>query len=257
MPDRLAAYVRSFGVLGQAAADEQHTEEIRKAICAILLDQTGHDFNGYKTRTFYRRIERRMQVLQISSLEAYAARLRTDAGEVNTLFRDLLIGVTNFFRDAKAFEALEKLVLSRLFEKKGAQDTIRVWVTGCATGEEAYSLAFVLREHSEQARSRAKVQIFATDIDEAALAVARAGRYPDSLLEGVSKERLARNDEEPRIYRLTLDTVDKPNLQLIMFPGKMAAAKTKGVSPKVAPEAAPPSPWATTSSEGTVPRRSP
>ncbi len=128
-----------------------------------------------------------MQVLQIAAIEAYAVRLRTDPGEVNTLFRDLLIGVTNFFRDAQAFEALEKLVMSRLFENKGAQDTIRVWVPGCATGEEVYSLAVILREQSEQARSRAKVQIFATDIDDAALAVARSGRYPDSLLEGVSK----------------------------------------------------------------------
>src|SRR5215813_13240122 len=161
-------------------------------MCAVSLDQTGHDFNGYKTRTFYRRIERRMQVLQIPSLEAYADRLRQDAGEVNTLFRDLLIGVTNFFRDTKAFEALEQMVMPRLFEGKGASDTIRVWVPGCATGEEVYSLAIMLREQTEQSRSRVKVQIFATDIDEAALGVARTGRYPDTLLQGVSKERLER-----------------------------------------------------------------
>jgi two-component system CheB/CheR fusion protein len=126
------------------------------------------------------------------SLAAYAERLRQDADEVNTLFRDLLIGVTNFFRDAKAFEALEQLVMPRLFEGKGPSDTIRVWVPGCATGEEVYSLAILAREQAEQSRSRAKIQIFATDIDEAALAVARAGRYPDTLLHGVSKERLER-----------------------------------------------------------------
>ncbi len=120
------------------------------------------------------------------------AHLRDDPGEVNTLFRDLLIGVTNFFRDAKAFEALEKLVMPRLLAGKRAQDTIRVWVPGCATGEEVYSLAIMLREQAEQARSRAKLQIFATDIDEASLAVARSGRYPDTLLEGVSKARLGR-----------------------------------------------------------------
>jgi two-component system CheB/CheR fusion protein len=192
MPEQLAAYVRSFGILDKAAPDDAHAEEVRKAICAILLDHTGHDFSGYKTRTFYRRLERRMQVLQLASLEAYASRLRTDPGEVQTLFRDLLIGVTNFFRDVKAFEALDKLVMPRLFENKSAQNTIRVWVPGCATGEEVYSIAIMLREHGEQARSRAKVQIFATDIDETALAVARAGRYPSNLLEGVSKERLGR-----------------------------------------------------------------
>src|SRR5262247_493208 len=192
MPAQLAGYVRSFDILDKEVDKDDRAEATRKAICAILLDQTGHDVNGYKTRTFYRRIERRMQVLQIPSLEAYADRLRQDAGEVNTLFRDLLIGVTNFFRDTKAFEALEQLVMPRLFEGKGAADTIRVWVPGCATGEEVYSLAIMLREQSEQGRSRVKVQIFATDIDEAALGVARAGRYPDTLLQGVSKERLER-----------------------------------------------------------------
>src|SRR5262245_7114768 len=192
MPEQLAAYVRSFDILDKEVEKDEGAETTRCAICAILLDQTGHDFSGYKTRTFYRRIERRMQVLQIPSLAAYAERLRQDAGEVNTLFRDLLIGVTNFFRDPKAFEALEELVMPRLFEGKGPSDTIRVWVPGCATGEEVYSLAIMLREQAEQNRSRVKIQIFATDIDEAALAVARAGRYPDTLLQGVSKQRLER-----------------------------------------------------------------
>ena len=192
MPEQLAAYLRSFDILDKEVDKEAGAETSRKAICEILLDHTGHDFSGYKTRTFYRRIERRMQILQIPSLPAYVDRLREDPGEVNTLFRDLLIGVTNFFRDTKAFEALQQLVMPRLFEGKGPSDTIRVWVPGCATGEEVYSLAILLREQAEEIRSRAKIQVFATDIDEAALAVARAGRYPDTLLQGVSKERLER-----------------------------------------------------------------
>ena len=192
MPAQLVAYVRSFDILDKEVDKDEQAEAIRKTICVILLEQTGHDFSGYKTRTFYRRIERRMQVLQIASLAAYADRLRQDAGEVNILFRDLLIGVTNFFRDAKAFEALEQLVMPRLFEGKGPSDTIRVWVPGCATGEEVYSLAIMLCEQIEQDSSRAKIQVFATDIDEAALAVARSGRYPHGLLQGVSKERLER-----------------------------------------------------------------
>jgi two-component system, chemotaxis family, CheB/CheR fusion protein len=192
MPKQLVAYVRNFDILDKKIDKDEQADATRNAICTILLDQTGHDFSGYKARTFYRRIERRMQVLQILSLAAYADRLRQDPGEANTLFRDLLISVTNFFRDAKAFEALEQLVMPRLFEGKGPSDTIRVWVPGCASGEEVYSLAIMLREQSEQSRSRAKVQIFATDIDEPALAVARTGRYPDILLHGVSKERLER-----------------------------------------------------------------
>src|SRR5262249_46366201 len=189
MPAQLIAYVRSFDILDKEVEKDEEAENTRKVICAILLDQTGHDFSGYKTRTFYRRIERRMQVLQITSLAAYADRLRQDGGEVNTLVRDLLIGVTNFFRDAKAFEALQELVMPRLFEGKGPSDTIRVWVPGCATGEEVYSLAIMLREQAGDSRSRV---IFATDIDEAALSVARTGRYADTLLQGMSKERLER-----------------------------------------------------------------
>src|SRR5262249_7581446 len=189
---QLIAYVRSFDILDKDVDKDDQAETVRKAICATLLDQSGHDFGGYKTRTFYRRVERRMQVRQIHSLSAYAEHLRNDPGEVNTLFRDLLIGVTNFFRDPKAFEALEKLVMPRLFENKGPADTIRLWVPGCATGEEVYSLAIMLREQTEAAKSRTKIQLFATDIDEAALSVARTGRYPDTLLQGVSKERLER-----------------------------------------------------------------
>jgi two-component system CheB/CheR fusion protein len=190
MPEQLVAYLRSFDILDKQKTEEAETT--RRAICALLLDQAGHDFSGYKTRTFYRRIERRMQVLQIESLAAYAERLRQDGGEVNTLFRDLLIGVTNFFRDTLAFESLEQLVMPRLLDGKGASDTVRVWVPGCATGEEVYSIAILMREQAERSRSRARVQIFATDIDEAALAVARTGRYPDTLLQGVSKQRLDR-----------------------------------------------------------------
>jgi two-component system CheB/CheR fusion protein len=192
MPEQLIAYVRSFDILEKDVDKGERAETTRNAICAFLLDRTGHDFSGYKIRTFDRRIERRMQVLQIPSLAAYADRLRQDPGEINTLFRDLLIGVTNFFRDTKAFDALEQLVMPRLFEGKGPSDLIRVWVPGCATGEEVYSLAIMLREQAEHSRSRVKVQVFATDIDEAALAVARTGRYPDTLLQGVSKQRLER-----------------------------------------------------------------
>ena len=108
------------------------------------------------------------------------------------LFRDLLIKVTSFFRDAEAFEALASLVIPRLFEGRGASDAVRIWAPGCATGEEVYSIAILLREYMTTLRAPPRVTIFATDIDEPALAVARAGRYPELLLEGVSPERRAR-----------------------------------------------------------------
>ncbi len=108
------------------------------------------------------------------------------------LFRDLLIGVTTFFRDADAFEAVKRVVVPRLFEGKGANDAVRVWVPGCATGEEAYSLAILLREHMDGLPVVPQVQVFATDIDEAAIATARSGRYPATLLDGLSPDRRER-----------------------------------------------------------------
>ncbi|MDB5378519.1 MAG: chemotaxis protein CheR [Rubritepida sp.] len=161
-------------------------------IYGILRSQVGHDFSGYKTTTFFRRVQRRMQVLQLLTIEAYAQRLRQDPREVGALFRDLLINVTSFFRDADAFEALEKLVVPKLFEGRGADDTVRVWVPGCSTGEEVFSLAILLREHMDTLAAVPRVQIFATDIDEHALGVARTARYPAALLDGVTPERRGR-----------------------------------------------------------------
>ncbi|MGU3663729.1 CheR family methyltransferase [Methylobacterium sp. A49B] len=187
---KLADYARSFGVIDglEGAAVKAATAEIY----TLLRDQVGHDFSGYKTRTFTRRVQRRMQIARIKQLADYVERLRQDGDEVTALFRDLLINVTNFFRDTGAFEAFRKQVLPRLFEGRGAGDSIRVWVPGCATGEEVYSLAMLLREHMDGLRVVPRVQIFATDIDEPALSVARAGRYPEALLDTVSPERRKR-----------------------------------------------------------------
>lgn len=194
MGERLVTFGRSFGLLDQIArdgADEDDgvMDEARLEVCAILSSHTGHDFSGYKTKTFFRRVRRRMQVHQLTSIAAYVEHLRKDGDEVIALFRDLLINVTNFFRDSDAFEVLAKTVIPKLFEGKGANDSVRVWVPGCATGEEVFSLAILMREHMAQASVIPKVQIFATDIDEPALAVARQARYPGHLLDGVSEER--------------------------------------------------------------------
>lgn len=166
-------------------------EEIRR-IATILRNKTGHDFHNYKQNTFLRRIQRRMQVNQIDSVPKYVEFLRADADEANHLFQDLLIGVTQFFRDAKEFDLLETKVVPKLFEGKATGDHIRVWVLGCATGEEAYSIAILLREHMTRIDSVPHVQIFATDIDGRALAAARVGRFSEAIVRDISPERLAR-----------------------------------------------------------------
>ena len=171
---------------------EERAEAARREICTILRGQVGHDFTGYKEKTFLRRVQRRMQVVQLVELPAYIDRLRHDREEVNLLFRDLLIGVTTFFRDPEAFAALDTDVIPKLLEAGNASESVRVWVPGCATGEEVYSIAILLREHTEGLGKAPKVQVFGTDIDEAALAIARAGRYPSSALEGVSPARRQR-----------------------------------------------------------------
>ena len=197
MPEHLVAFVATLRQLvpGSATARDGGMEGLKQyqaEIYALLDRQIGHDFSGYKTKTFSRRIRRRAQLLQIDGIEAYVARLRKDPSEVAALFRDLLINVTDFFRDVDAFDALAQTVIPSLFSGEGHDDTIRVWVPGCATGEEVYSIAILLREHMDGMETHPRAQIFATDIDERSLSVARAARYPEPLLAAVSPERRRR-----------------------------------------------------------------
>src|SRR5262249_34372141 len=137
---------------------------------------------------------------------AYVDVLRKQPREVDALFRDLLIGVTHFFRDSKSFEVLAREVMPKILEEKGPEDTVRIWVPGCATGEEAYSIAMVLREQLARRDLSLKVQIFATDIDDQALAVGRNGVFPATIAREVSHERLDRffvRDGE--VYRIAKD----------------------------------------------------
>ncbi|WP_127076032.1 CheR family methyltransferase [Rhodomicrobium lacus] len=161
-------------------------------IAALLRNAVGHDFSEYKEKTFVRRIQRRMLVLHLDSIEDYLKELQGNPKELELLFRDLLIGVTQFFRDPAAFEALETKVIPGLVAGKGVDDQVRVWVAGCATGEEAYSIAILLMEAVAKLPSAPKIMIFATDIDDRAIAHARAGRYPRALLDSVSPQRLQR-----------------------------------------------------------------
>ncbi len=156
----------------------------------ILRTRTGHDFRHYKRATVLRRIERRLQVNGITDLQAYRDHLHLHMDETQALLQDMLISVTNFFRDKEAFDVLEREVLPPLFEGRVEQDRIRAWSVGCATGEEAYSLAMLLQERSLKSAEGISYQVFATDIDERAIAFARTGLYPDSILADVTPARV-------------------------------------------------------------------
>jgi two-component system CheB/CheR fusion protein len=207
MPARLIAYTaHAFGTkIRRTGTPTSSAEDILKKVCILLRDQTGHDFSQYKRNTLIRRVERRMAVHQIGRAEEYLRYLRQTPAEAQALFRDLLIGVTNFFRDPEAFAVLEKAVVPQLFVGKPAGTTVRVWVCGCASGEEAYSIAILLQEHLETLRQTFKVQVFATDLDPQAIEQARAGVYPASIAADVSAERLSRFfnlEEASGVYRI-------------------------------------------------------
>jgi two-component system CheB/CheR fusion protein len=158
----------------------------------LLRAQTGHDFSQYKPSTINRRVERRLALHQIETLDGYVKYLQQTPVEAEALFRDLLIGVTRFFRDAEAFKALGEQVIPKIFAGKAEEGMIRVWSPGCSTGEEPYSIAMILQERMEALKHSHKVQVFATDIDSQSIARARAGLYPTSIAADISPERLAR-----------------------------------------------------------------
>jgi len=179
----------------------QNAEEALRDVMRILRERTGHDFSHYKRATLLRRIERRMQVTRQATLPAYAEFLSKNAQEATLLLQDVLISVTNFFRDRSAFEALERAIMSDVFGAQSPADRVRAWVAGCATGEEAYSVAMLLLEHAGNAGTLKGIQVFATDVDERALAVARAGLYADAIATDVPPSRLRQFfDRQPGQY---------------------------------------------------------
>ena len=209
IPSKLYDYFRHLtevdGRKGPDGVRHEATDHLAQ-ICSLLRRRTGHDFSGYKDKTVARRVQRRMQVLQIDEVPDFIERLRKDPQELDVLLQDLLIGVTNFFRDPQAFEALEREVIPQLFEGKGPDDTVRVWVPGCSTGEEAYSIAILLREHMPRAQSAPKLQVFASDIDEQSLQIARTGRFPSTIAKDVPAARLERYFvREDGTYRIASD----------------------------------------------------
>ncbi|MEW6117029.1 MAG: CheR family methyltransferase [Nitrospirota bacterium] len=193
MPEQLLRYAKSALVKPPLPPKEIKVKplDVLQKIFVTIRSQTGHDFSQYKYNTVMRRIERRMAVLQISEIADYLAFLRNHPDEVEILFKELLIRVTNFFRDPEAYEALKTKGLPIIFQNRPHGHPVRLWVPGCSTGEEAYSLAIIFNEYMQDLKGSYKLQIFATDIDSGALEVARAGVYSSNISVDVSPERLA------------------------------------------------------------------
>ena len=197
MPEKLVSYAR-HSCLHQHT-DSPHgsnpairIEEELVPITELLRHETTHDFRRYRKNTLWRRIQRRMGLNQIERISEYVDLLRADRAEIQALRRDLLICVTRFFRDAEAWQFLAQHVLRELVAAGGPDASIRAWVPGCATGEEAYTLAMLLREQLDSAGSATRLQVFATDVAEDALEAARAGVYPAAIESDVTPERLER-----------------------------------------------------------------
>jgi two-component system, chemotaxis family, CheB/CheR fusion protein len=188
---RLAEMARSPAAQSVLTLADGNEEFLRRVLAHVRV-RTGHDFSKYKHSTVVRRIQRRAQVSRREGLKDYYAYLRENADEAQALFADLLISVTSFFRDHAAFDALIAQVIPRLFEGREAADQIRVWVPGCATGEEAYSIGMLLLEEASRRDVRPELQVFGSDLDTAALAIAREGRYPITVETDIGEERLRR-----------------------------------------------------------------
>jgi len=205
MPKQLIAYLShaEHQPPVELTAKEGHLPDALQKIFIILRARTNHDFSLYKKNTICRRIERRMHVHQLDDIADYVRYLQENNQETEILFKEFLIGVTNFFRDPQAFESLRGALMEMLKDKPEGH-TVRVWVAGCSSGEEAYSVAILLAECIELLKRHFSVQIFATDIDEESITVARRGIYPANILADVSEERLKRFfiKEESGAYRL-------------------------------------------------------
>ena len=195
LPGKIIGYCRHTVIIAKTDLTiEEKDQSALEKVLILLRAKTGHDFSMYKKNTVYRRIERRMGIHQIDRIAAYVRYLRENTQEVELLFKELLIGVTSFFRDSAAWEQLRGVALSALLAGRPAGGVLRAWSVGCSTGEEAYSLAIAFKEALEQLKPKDnfKLQIFATDLDRDAIEKARQGFYPANIGADVSPERLQR-----------------------------------------------------------------
>ncbi len=207
MPDFLLSYFA--GHRGRELLDEEEalkTQEALRRIMFLLRKRTGNDFSHYKESTLVRRVQRRMGVTNIDDIQEYSHLLQKNADEAVALFKELLIGVTGFFRDSDCFEKLRTAIIPEILKGNDGRHTIRVWVPGVATGEEAYSIAMLLAESRDEYQVDAQIQIFATDLNNDAIEFARAGRYPAGIAPDVGTERLKRYfTREGDYYRVKRD----------------------------------------------------
>jgi two-component system CheB/CheR fusion protein len=209
LPANISAYIHHAPLFVKPnLLDEDQAKSSIEKVMLLLRLQTGHDFSLYKKTTVYRRIERRIGLHHMDNIAAYVRFLRENPQEVELLFRELLIGVTNFFRDPAAWEQLKAKALPALLAERAPEQTLRAWVPGCSTGEEAYSLAMLFKETLDLLNRRRtarnfSLQIFATDLDQTAIEKAREGVYPANISADVSSERLSRFFvKEQRGYRV-------------------------------------------------------
>jgi two-component system CheB/CheR fusion protein len=205
MPEALIKYVHHAYLSDGARIDAvaEATDQLLQVL-SLLRARSKFDFRAYRKKMLARRIERRMGLNHLDKVPDYIAYLRDHPEELKLLIKDLFINVTNFFRDPDAFEEMEKQVIAPLVQSKQDDSAIRVWVPGCSTGEEPYSIAMLLSEHLAAAHKGCRIQIFATDVDEDSLAVARQGLYPESIAADLSPERLSRffNIVDERGYQI-------------------------------------------------------
>jgi len=206
LPEKILAYLQRTPLIARTEAElEDKTQSAIEKVIVLLRAHTGHDFSLYKRNTLYRRIERRMGIHQIAKMATYVRYLQENSQELDLLFKELLIGVTNFFRDSSVWDQLREQAIPALLASRPTGHALRALVPGCSTGEEAYSLAIVLKEAVEEVKPKGEltVQIFATDLDRDAVDKARQGVFPANIAADVSEERLKRFfSKDERGYRV-------------------------------------------------------
>jgi two-component system CheB/CheR fusion protein len=204
MGEQLAQYIRHpYLERRRVPEPEEKSEDQLQRVFMLIRNQTGHDFSHYKRNTIRRRIARRLAVHQIENLDHYIKLLQESPEEVDTLAREMLITVTNFFRDRQAWEAMAEEVIRPIVEEKPPEIPLRIWVAGCATGEEAYTVALLFHEQMARDEKHHLLQIFATDLDEESVNIGRRGIYPKSIAADVSPARLKRFfTEEGNNYKI-------------------------------------------------------
>lgn len=211
IPEALVKYAKNRTFKPQEKTEiVSTTNELLEKVFILLRNETGCNFGDYKSSTVIRRIEKRMALNQIDKLENYLKYLQKNKEELQKLFDELLIGVTSFFRDKEAYDAVAQKIIPQIIKNKSDGDTIRIWVAGCSTGEEAYSLAILFSEAINKQSKSLKLQIFASDLDERAINTARQGVYPETIFADVTPERLRRYFRaEDNTYRINKDIRDK------------------------------------------------